>query len=168
VDRNHDEALVRGKHRGAVDPCKIDGRNSTLRFSTRFRVAKRQSSRLLTERAQVRILPREPFRERLLTGQEAALSRRKSGSVARRSYGPIVEWTRRRSTKPKTEVRILVGPPLSGEARGKSPALGTRRPVVGTPHPDQHQRVAQTGSALARDARGPEFESPHADHFDAP
>lgn len=29
-------------------------------------------------------------------------------------YGPLVEWTRRRSTKPKVEVRIFQGSPIPG------------------------------------------------------
>jgi hypothetical protein len=82
--------------------------------------------------------------ERLLTGEATRLSSGKYGIVTRRSYGSLVEWTRRRSTKPQAGVQVTQEPPfqLRVGKPGNPPALeaGDRR--IEACHADQHGELA--------------------------
>src|SRR5262245_22830101 len=74
------------------------------------------------------------------------------------NHGPIDERTRRWRAKPEDEVRILVGSPISRNARvklvQKSPALGTRRPRGRTSHPDQLPLSSSGRTADSNPANG--------------
>ena len=106
-----------GKHKGADDPCKIVARGALPRCSTNFfrSGALGVRARLLTEMRRVRILRPEPIRSARLVAGSPPSHGGETGSKPVRSTGrPIVEWTRRRSTEPEVEVRILVGWPIPG------------------------------------------------------